>query len=86
MADKIRLIWVQGVHGFAQIPKAHREQLIKWMLAKEILWDDAGILWLGREGEETYGRRNFLELFSVLCRRHCSRFCTDDRNSAMSMK
>jgi ATP-dependent Lhr-like helicase len=23
------------------------------------------VLWLGREGEETYGRRNFLELFSV---------------------
>lgn len=57
--------WVQGVHGFAQIPNARREQLIEWMLAKEILWDDAGILWLGREGEETYGRRNFLELFSV---------------------
>ncbi len=57
--------WLQGVQGFAQIPKTSREQLVEWMLGKEILWDDAGILWLGREGEDTYGRRNFLELFSV---------------------
>lgn len=57
--------WVQGVQGFAQIPNANREQLIEWMLSKEILWDDEGILWLGREGEETFGRQNFMELFSV---------------------
>lgn len=57
--------WVQGVQGFAQIPPSCREQLVKWMLAKEILFDDEGILWLGREGEDSYGRRNFLELFSV---------------------
>ncbi len=57
--------WVQGVQGFAQIPNANREQLVEWMLGKEILWDDAGIFWLGREGEETFGRRNFMELFSV---------------------
>lgn len=57
--------WVQGVQGFAQIPATSREQLVEWMLAKEILFDDEGILWLGREGEDSYGRRNFLELFSV---------------------
>jgi ATP-dependent Lhr-like helicase len=57
--------WVQGVQGFAEMPNSHREQLVEWMLDKKILWDDEGILWLGREGEETFGRRNFLELFSV---------------------
>ncbi len=35
------------------------------MLQREILWDEAGILAMGREGEGKYGRRNFLELFSV---------------------
>lgn len=35
------------------------------MLEKEILWEEAGILWLGRRGEEEYGRRNFMEIFSV---------------------
>jgi ATP-dependent helicase Lhr and Lhr-like helicase len=57
--------WVQGVQGFAGMPKAGREQLVDWMLSKQILWDDEGILWLGRKGEEAFGRRNFMELFSV---------------------
>jgi ATP-dependent Lhr-like helicase len=57
--------WVQGVQGFAEISKVDREQLVEWMLGKQILWDDEGILWLGREGEDTFGRRNFMELFSV---------------------
>ena len=57
--------WLQGVPGFAAIPPEHREQLVGWMLDKQILWDDEGILWLGREGEKTFGRKNFLELFSV---------------------
>jgi ATP-dependent Lhr-like helicase len=41
------------------------EHVVDWMLDKDILWEDQGILTLGREGEETFGRRNFLELFSV---------------------
>lgn len=57
--------WVQGVQGFAEITKGSREQLVEWMLSKQILWDDEGILWLGQSGEETFGRRNFMELFSV---------------------
>lgn len=57
--------WIQGVHGFGKISATSREKLVEWMLAKEILFDDEGILSLGREGEESYGRRNFLELFSV---------------------
>jgi ATP-dependent Lhr-like helicase len=57
--------WIQGVQGFSQVPQARREQLVEWMLSKEILWDDAGVLCLGREGEEKFGRRNFMELFSV---------------------
>ncbi len=57
--------WLRGVPGFGAIPSEHREQLVRWMLDKEILWDDGGVLWLGREGEKTFGRKNFLELFSV---------------------
>lgn len=57
--------WVQGVPGFATIPSENIEYLVASMLEREILWDDAGILAMGREGEGKYGRRNFLELFSV---------------------
>ena len=59
------LQWIAGVPAFAEMPRQQIERLVQWMLEKEILWDDEGILWLGKEGEDTYGRRNFLELFSV---------------------
>ncbi|WP_164104209.1 DEAD/DEAH box helicase [Candidatus Laterigemmans baculatus] len=57
--------WIRGVPGFAEMPPETIEEIVDWMLEQEILWDDAGILWLGREGESAFGRKNFLELFSV---------------------
>ncbi|MFN7774418.1 MAG: DEAD/DEAH box helicase [Planctomycetota bacterium] len=57
--------WIEGVHGFSQLPKASVEELVRWMIDTEILSDDAGLLWLGSKGEQTFGRRNFMELFSV---------------------
>ena len=59
------LEWIAGVQGFTAMPRKKIEQLAAWMLEKEILWEDQGVLWLGPHGEDTYGRRNFLELFSV---------------------
>lgn len=56
---------IADVPAFAAMQPERIEQIVVWMLDREILWDEAGILWLGREGESTYGRRNFLELFSV---------------------
>ena len=35
------------------------------MLQQGILWEEEGILGIGRQGEENYGRRHFLELLSV---------------------
>ena len=59
------LCWIRGVPAFAQMPIEPIDRLVQWMLHRQILWDYQGVLWLGREGEETYGRHNFLELFSV---------------------
>jgi len=59
------LHWVRAVPGLHVLPTDQIEQLVAWMLDKEILWEEQGILGMGREGEDTYGRRNFLELFSV---------------------
>jgi ATP-dependent Lhr-like helicase len=41
------------------------ERVIHWMLDHEILWDEQGLLGIGRVGEEKYGRRHFMELLSV---------------------
>jgi ATP-dependent Lhr-like helicase len=59
------LSWIRNVPAFAQMPRQRIDDLVQWMLAERILWDDHGILWLGRGGEEAYGRRNFLDLCSV---------------------
>jgi ATP-dependent Lhr-like helicase len=59
------LEWVAGVPAFAALPRDTVESIVAWMLQSGILWDEEGILWLGRRGEEEFGRRNFLELFSV---------------------
>jgi ATP-dependent Lhr-like helicase len=59
------LRWISNVPAFSRLPMTQIDSLVQWMLHQQILWDDQGMLWLGREGEETYGRHNFLELFSV---------------------
>jgi ATP-dependent Lhr-like helicase len=57
--------WVQGVYGFSQFPAESIAELQAWMLENEILSETDGLLWLGSKGESKFGRRNFLELFSV---------------------
>ena len=59
------LQWIGDVPAFAVMPPEQIGRIVSWMLEQEILWDEAGILWLGREGESAYGRRNFMDLFSV---------------------
>jgi ATP-dependent Lhr-like helicase len=57
--------WVEAVPAFRGLAPGEVEAQVSWMLEKEILWEEAGVLWLGRQGQDTYGRKNFLELFSV---------------------
>ena len=59
------LTWVRAVPAFRDLDHALVERVVGWMLDHEILWDDAGLLWLGREGQDTFGRKNFLDLISV---------------------
>lgn len=59
------LEWVAGVPGFASLPGDKIQDVVAWMLSQGMLWEDQGILGIGQKGEETYGRRHFLELLSV---------------------
>lgn len=56
---------IRGVPGFAEIPRDQIGGLVEWMLQQEIVWEEAGILGIGKQGEKTFGRRNFMELLSV---------------------
>ena len=59
------LEWVAGVPGFANLPAERIQEVVAWMLTQGMLWEEQGILGIGQKGEETYGRRHFLELLSV---------------------
>ena len=57
--------WLGGVPAFKDMQHDSREEVLQWMIDHEILWSDQGIVSLGQKGEEAYGRKHFLELFSV---------------------
>lgn len=57
--------WIGRVSAFAAMGAEESFAILRHMTATGLLWEEEGIVWLGREGEEAYGRRNFLELFSV---------------------
>lgn len=57
--------WLRDVPAFYSMDENDVEHLIAWMLDNEILFEDQGILGIGRQGEDSYGRRNFLEILSV---------------------
>jgi ATP-dependent helicase Lhr and Lhr-like helicase len=57
--------WIGRVPAFSAMGAEESSAIIRHMTNAGLLWEEEGILWLGREGEETYGRKNFLELFSV---------------------
>ena len=56
--------WVGGMPGFRRIPPADIDAMLSYMAERELLWNDHGILSVGREGEQTFGRRHFLDLLS----------------------
>ncbi|MBN1612037.1 MAG: DEAD/DEAH box helicase [Polyangiaceae bacterium] len=57
--------WLEGATVLGQVTAAEREAVQAHMLEGDILSDQEGKLWLGREGERRYGRANFRELYAV---------------------
>ncbi len=56
---------IAEVNGFSAMEPSKRNEVFQWMLSENILAEDNGIVWLGEVGESEFGRRNFMELFSV---------------------
>lgn len=57
--------WLQALAERAAIGREGLDALLDHLLATGVLFDDGGVVGLGPEGERRYGRKNFLELFSV---------------------
>jgi ATP-dependent Lhr-like helicase len=57
--------WLEGVFQSAQLSVAESEQLVEHMLQHNYLYEDQGILSIGHLGEKKFGKRNYMQLFSV---------------------
>lgn len=57
--------WVDGAAPFEDLSFEERQSLVEHMLEHEILADHEGRLWLGPQGEKTFGRANFRPLYAV---------------------
>jgi ATP-dependent Lhr-like helicase len=57
--------WLNLVPPLGDAEPEVLESILTWMIDRGLMWDDNGVLWFGEAGEKAYGRRNFLELFSV---------------------
>lgn len=57
--------WIGRMPPRASMTDHQTSAILKYMIGTKILWNDEGVVWLGKEGEGAFGRRNFLELFSV---------------------
>jgi ATP-dependent Lhr-like helicase len=57
--------WLEGCPVFTRMAGETRNRIVSWMLDQQILFGDEGLLAFGPKGEEIFGQKNFLELFSV---------------------
>jgi ATP-dependent Lhr-like helicase len=56
--------WIGRMPAFQSTPSSEIDATLAFMVDRQMLWNDHGILSMGREGEETFGRRHFLDLLS----------------------
>lgn len=57
--------WITAFLETAGFDEKMQGELVEWMIRKELLWDDKGVLGFAPRGERLFGSKNFLEVFSV---------------------
>lgn len=57
--------WVRDVPGFAKLRERDVEEVFSWLIQRDILAEDQGVVSIGMQGEQQYGQKNFLEILSV---------------------
>ncbi len=50
------LTWLDRVPAFARMSPERIDEVVEWMLAQGVLFEEEGLLWFGREGEAAFGR------------------------------
>ena len=57
--------WLGEMPAFAAMAREHLDDIVEFMLARGILFEEEGMLSMGAAGEQAFGRRHFTELMSV---------------------
>jgi ATP-dependent Lhr-like helicase len=57
--------WLGSPPGLSELEPAEFKQVIQFMVDTEVLHSDQGLLSIGQSGERQFGKKNFMELFSV---------------------
>ena len=57
--------WLGAMPAFRAMTPDHLHDIIEFMLARGILFEDGGMLSIGAEGERSFGHRHFMKLMSV---------------------
>ena len=57
--------WLGEMPAFCAMAQKHLDDIIEFMLARGMLYDDGGMMSMGVEGEHAFGRRHFMDLMSV---------------------
>ncbi len=58
--------WLDGFLAIAGLDRDSVNDIIRFMVAEDILWMDQGLLWFGRKGEQEFGFRHFMEVLSMV--------------------
>ncbi len=58
--------WIGRVPAFDAMGEVVPNEILENMLAQGIFFEDGGLLWFGEAGERAFGRKNFLEVLSVI--------------------
>jgi ATP-dependent Lhr-like helicase len=57
--------WIGGMRRLAAIDPEDIATIVRYMVERGLMFEDAGVLSMGPEGERTFGRRHFMELMSA---------------------
>ncbi len=77
---------LEAVLAYAHVTAGTVFEILEWMLKEELVWDEEGLISVGKKGDDEFARRHFLDLVSVFCTPHCSRFVMVARTLVLSTK
>jgi hypothetical protein len=74
------LEWVARVPAFADMPPERIQEVVTWMLAQGMLWEEQCILGIGQKARKPMGGDTSWNCYPFSSPHRCSQFSTDAGN------